>query len=101
MNILRDLRRMRLSPDVGYDWLMQNGPEITDVDKCLGRCRYAIVFGNPADFGFGNQVRQFFEQSPVERRPFTDMRQAKRWLGLSVDYRQDFVPDDLNLSNPA
>jgi hypothetical protein len=94
MNILRDLRAMRLSTEVGYNWLLQNRREFRDIDRRLGPCRYAMIFGNATDFGFGNQVRQFFEDSSVERRPFTDMREAKLWLGLPEDYRIDLLPND-------
>ncbi|MBT3362018.1 MAG: hypothetical protein HN403_20530 [Rhodospirillales bacterium] len=95
MNVLRDARRGQAPPSMNYQLISANRQKFSETNKKLGKCRLANVTGSDVNFGIGNQVSLILEESPVERMPFLDMVEAKRWLGLPDDYREDLVPNEL------
>ncbi len=93
MNILRDLRQIPLPPKLNYSWFSSHKSGLRMVDQKLGRCRLASVVSSEFQFGLLNQIRLMLDDTPVRRKPFKDMLEAKRWLGLPDDYRLDLVPN--------
>lgn len=95
MNILRDARQTRPSPNLKYDWFVRHREELVGIDQKLGKCRHAAVVRSSYHTGIANQARLMLDDTQVERKPFMDMLEAKRWLRLPTDYHLDLVSNEL------
>jgi hypothetical protein len=89
MSILRDRSEQGITADIHYKSL---AGKINDTMGMLGprigRCKTAIVVGDAQNYA---KVHQFtvagrLGEYPSQRKPFRDIENALRWLGLPEGY---------------
>jgi len=89
MNILIDSQETPLPKDMTFKYISKlRKTEIEGEDKELGPCRWATLVGDVFSY---SKIHQFIitgrlSTTPVERKPFRDMQEAKKWLGVPDDY---------------
>ena len=89
MNVLRDMRTQQVPPDTTFKTISDRAKQThIYIDLDLGGCKLAIVVGDAVSYA---KVHQFIvtgrlSQSPVERKPYRNLEDAKHWLGISEDY---------------
>lgn len=90
MNFLRDSRTCAISAAWTLDRMMGvSRTRLIPFLGSLGECKIAWVVQSAADFGRVNQGRLVMSDDypNLDRRPFTDIAQALKWLGIPRDYK--------------
>jgi hypothetical protein len=89
MNVMRDSRTQPIPQDTPYKLLSDKLKHLmAGHDQMLGECKLALVLGDAQSYAKAHQfiVTGRLETSPVERKPFRDIKKAFAWLGIPEDY---------------
>ena len=97
MNFLRDVRKTIFSPEIDYRYIKnyQSGGS-SEADKIGGAAKVAWVAGSREDYILVHQVSLTDRLRPgsFQRRPFRDIKKARKWLGIPEDYEIEFPDTD-------